>query len=727
MPQARTRALATLLRGGIALAAQFMALFGSAAQAGSLDRAAVEALFPPPLVVGERGTSLPVWPVFRRAGAQLELQAHVFETIDLEPVSGYGGKPSNLLVVMDRDGSFRDVRLLSHSEPIFKSEAGSATLNNFAAQYKGLSLNHSIQVLGPKAQRVQTETTATLHGVLAGTVSALAIDKSILESAAQVAQARLREARGEAADAAPTALRGPNDRYRKSGFNALASAKLVQPILLSNRQVEAAFKGTPGASRDAEGTIRPEVAAIDAWVVLPGLPQAGRNLLDPTGWMQVRQLREDGVDTLLLLDGGRYRFAAASAPEQPRAATLSLRQGERGFALREQPYEHGLALSGQRSGVAVDAAVRLFAIAPAADGTRLDILQPLTLAVSVLRGSDEAAQRAVASFEQRFEIPGAADYQPAREWPAWMAAWSQRGSDLLILGLGLLMLTIVLLRQRWLAASTRRLAVFRAAYLVFTLGFVGWWAQGQLTILSLTSAIEAGVAGRSLDFLLADPMAVVLWAFTGITLLVWGRGTFCGWLCPFGALQELAAMIVQRLGLRRFKLRRALDQRLKLVKYALLSMIVGASVVSAAVTEQIVEIEPFKTSITMYFQRDWPYLLWAIGCIGIGVLVHRGYCRYVCPLGAALAIAGRLRVWGWIPRRAECGSPCQTCRHRCEYQAIEPAGKVQYDECFQCLDCVEIHEDAAVCLPLVREQRARVIPIVSLPVSLPASILGATS
>ncbi len=704
--------IVSLLRCALLL---LLALSGALAAAGTLERAAVEAMFPPPLVVGERGTALPVWPIFRRAGAQLELQAHVFETVDLEPVAGYGGSPSNLLVVMDRDGSFRDVRLLSHSEPIFKSAEGNATLQRFAAQYQGLSINHQIQVLTHKAQRVQTDTSATLHGVLAGTVSAMAIDKSILESAAQVAQARLREARGEASGAVPARHRGPNDRYRKSGFNALAAARLVQPLLFSNRQAEAAFKGTPAAGRDTEGTIRPDNAAIDAWVLLPGLPQAGRNLLDPESWMQVRQLREDGAALLMLLDGGRYPFMAAPDPLRPRSATLAVQQQGREFVLKETAVRIGLALSGQRSGVAENAVPRLFAAVPAADGTQLDIAQPMTLRIRLQRGDDDPAQRGVASFEQRLEIPGVAQYLPQREWPAWMAAWSQRGADLAILGAGLLVLTWLLARQRWTSARPGRLAALRTAYLVFTLVFIGWWAQGQLTILTLTSAIEAGVAGRALDFLLADPLAVVLWAFTGVTLLVWGRGTFCGWLCPFGALQELLALLARALGLRQHRLRRVWDQRLKLLKYALLAAIVGAAGVSAALTEQLVEIEPFKTSISMYFQRDWPYVLFALLCAGAGTLVFRGYCRYVCPLGAALAILGRLRLVGWIPRRAECGTPCQTCRHRCDYQAIEPSGAVQYDECFQCLDCVAIHDDPKRCLPLVRG--ARVIPIVALPVN----------
>ncbi len=58
------------------------------------------------------------------------------------------------------------------------------------------------------------------------------------------------------------------------------------------------------------------------------------------------------------------------------------------------------------------------------------------------------------------------------------------------------------------------------------------------------------MAGRSLAFLLHDPMTVALWAFVLVSLLLWGRGTFCGWLCPFGALQEFAGKLARLCGCR---------------------------------------------------------------------------------------------------------------------------------------------------------------------------------
>ena len=170
------------------LAAAVLVLFSSSGLAGTLNKAQVEAMFPPPWLVGEMLGHLPVWPVFTRTGPGPELQNYVFETVDLEPVAGYGGKPVNVMVVMDRDGAFVTSRLLSHMEPIFRSETGTAQLNGFAQQYKGVTVHHQVHVLGAKAQRVVTPTIATLHGVVAGTVSANAIDRSIMESAAQVAQ-----------------------------------------------------------------------------------------------------------------------------------------------------------------------------------------------------------------------------------------------------------------------------------------------------------------------------------------------------------------------------------------------------------------------------------------------------------------------------------------------------------------------------------------------------------
>lgn len=289
--------------------------------------------------------------------------------------------------------------------------------------------------------------------------------------------------------------------------------------------------------------------------------------------------------------------------------------------------------------------------------------------------------------------------------PDWVSQWKLRQNEIAILLAGLALLSVALFAQKRFSANARWLRVLRTTYLLFTLGFIGWYAQGQLTIVNITAAIESLASGDDLSFLMNDPISVILWLFVGVTLLIWGRGTFCGWLCPFGALQELISLLSNAIGLRQRRVRAALDAKLKWIKYGVLAVIIVSLFVAPNFAGWAVEIEPFKTAISLYFMRAWPYVLWAVACLALTVFTYRGYCRYICPLGAALASVNFLSRWAWIPRRSSCGTPCQTCRHRCEYQAIDQSGKINYRECFQCLDCVSIYQDDHRCLPLIQQRK----------------------
>ena len=699
------------------------ALLPHTAAAGVLTRAQLQQQFGDSLTVGEQLTALPVWPVFHKyqtAEGRNALHAYVFETVDIEPVAGYGGKPINIMVVMNPAGKFLNVVLLSHNEPIFQETSRNKLLADFAAQYIDLTVAHQIQVLTPKAKREFDDQKATLHGVSAGTVSAMAMDRTVMEAAAQVAYARLGDApvgldaRGnnpdlesDKAKARAAQSKGPDDKFERLGFNELVVAKLVQPVSRTNREVQARFSGTPGEGQDAEARLQPNNAALEMMVMLPGLPHVGRNVLDAPGWREVRAWRESGRGLIAVLDASRYPVVGSRDASSGRIARLVAVQGANRFDVTELPYKHGLRVSGQRSGVGSNAVMRLFATEPAKPGqVSLDLAQPITLEFNVSRASAAPGQaRLEVQWTHEINIPNIAKWQPVRETPGWWRIWDQRKWDLAILMAGLIILSIALAYQKWLSASQKRLTTYRIIYLVFTLVFIGWAAQGQLTIVNITSLASALLEGRSGEFLLSDPMAIVLWGFVGITLLVWGRGTFCGWLCPFGAFQELLSFAAKAVGLKPKQFHRRVDAILKNFKYVVLAAIAIAVVVGGPWADKIVEIEPFKTSISMGFQREWPYVAWAVACLGLSLLVFRGYCRYVCPLGAALAVMGKLRLWKWIPRRAECGTPCQTCRHGCSYQAITPVGKIDYDECFQCLDCVTDYQDDKRCLPLILDRK----------------------
>ncbi len=677
----------------------------------TLEKSDVDNYLSNKYLVGDIHPQVPVWPLFTRdpadANVKPTLVGYAFESVDFEPVRGYGGKPVNILVAIDTEGNFLLSKLLDHREPLFRSEAGIAKLTEFAAQYVGITVRHETHLQNFRARTSHDEKRAYLHGIQAGTVTAKAIDRTILQSAASVARAHEDAAKtgnilGEGDSVAITRGNLRNVEVKPLSWEQLLARRMVEPMSLTRGQIEQAFAGTRAAGADKQAASAPDDVALQFHLALASLPQIGRNLLDDEGWRLLVANMRDSQALVVSESGPLFRMMYESqriVDDLP----FVLKQDGKTIMLRSIAYDKGLAVPGYPSATRVHVLI-------VDSATPLDSTRPFELSFRIgRRFGTFPNQIAYAEFAMPYRFHGWRMALSNALDADWVEAWGKRSAEIAVLLAGLAVLGIALLRQRVTAASGRRLKIFRIGYLLFTLGFIGWFAQGQLSIVNITASIEALAAGNDLSFLLADPMTVILWIFVGVTLLVWGRGSFCGWLCPFGAFQELVSLIATRLGLKRRRLRASIDRPLKRIKYLVLAAVIATIWLAPASTEIAVEVEPFKTAISLYFARDWPYVGWAVGLLALSIVVYRGYCRYICPLGAALAVFDPLRRWGWIARRDACGTPCQTCRHRCEYQAIAPAGKVAYSECFQCLDCVAIYHDDTQCLPLIQERKRRVI------------------
>jgi transcriptional regulator of nitric oxide reductase len=655
------------------------------AQAGVLTRADLTQRFPAPLMVGERAADLPVWPLFKQNATAVELVGYVFESADLAPIPGFAGVPLNLLVAINADGVFSDVQVLSHHEPVFLDGLGEAPLRQFVAQFKGLSLKQNISIGGGHA-RVPDVAHAYIDGVSKATASVRIINQTVLAAALNVARQKL--GFGAARDPAQIARVKP-DSYRPLTLQQMLDQGLLLQGRITNREAEQLFSGSEGAGLDVEALAQPDERLIDIYVGLASVPAIGRNLLKAADWRKLQGRLEPDDHALIVIASGRYPimgedFVRGSVPDR-----ILLRQDQLPIDMRDLDLDVKLALPLKADSVMLLRVIGQAGLDPAG---AMDIVLPLTRSKGIVY-----PERITREFKMQYRLPADLLILPEGESKSWRGIWAQRSTELGVLAAGLLVLSAGLLLQKRLVAGGARLAWFRRSYLLFTVLFIGYYAQGQLSIVNLTGVLQALLAGRSLEFLLFDPMTVVLWAFVLVSLLLWGRGTFCGWLCPFGALQELAARLGRLLRIPQVRLHGRLDAQLKRVKYVLLAVILASVFVPGQWTDRLVELEPFKTAITLAFMRSWPFVLYAGALLLASTMVYKSYCRYLCPFGAALALLGRFRLLNWIPRYQECGTPCQTCRHRCDYQAIEPAGKVVYEECFQCLDCVAIYESEQKC------------------------------
>ena len=174
---------------------------------------------------------------------------------------------------------------------------------------------------------------------------------------------------------------------------------------------------------------------------------------------------------------------------------------------------------------------------------------------------------------------------------------------------------------------------------------------------------------------------------TVLSTVLWGR-LYCGRMCAFGALTQLMDTIVPATWRR--ELPAQLERRAAAIKYVVL----GSAIVYFIVTRD--------RSIYRYIEPFWMFsfhgtlVMW----IGLGALlvatvfVRNLYCRFFCPVGAALGVLSNLTVFR-IKRWKECNT-CKTCEKACQWGAIQ-GPRIIKSECVRCDDCERLYMDEQKC------------------------------
>lgn len=641
--------------------------------------------------VGTRDPKYPVWPLLDGR----DIVGYVFETSDLVNIPGFTGTPINMAITMDDEGTFKDVRLISQSEPVFVNGLGVEPLDAFLKQYQGKSIHNNIKVSVPH-QRMDREGANTyIDGVTKASVSVRIINETILNAALKVAREKM-------ADQIPTeAAQVRRDVVRSMTWQQLLDRGYVQHLHLTNGQMEAAFAGTRFAGIDPDALSTPAQAFIDLYFAQVNVPTIGASILSPKAWQQLGLTLEDTDEALLVMSTGPKSFKGEVFIPGAVPDTLAVRQGDFPINLRNQVFDVEL-----QPGAPAFSEIELYRI-DRRSGFDPGVPWKLSLRVPRSRGFylEEAISR---DFTTDYSLPADFFFTPEKDASEpWLAVWKSQVWVLAVLVLSLAALTWALVRHKTYTTHKGLLTWSRPLFLAFALVFIGWYAQAQLSIVTVLALVKMIRVPGGFSFLLYDPASLILWIYVLATLVIWGRGAFCGWLCPFGALQELVARAAALLGVHPWQLDDATDRKLSWLKYAVLGVLVCGTLAMPAWAERLAEVEPFKTSITLGFIREWPYVVYALALVAGGAILYKGFCRFLCPLGAALALPSFLRNPSWLPRRAECGSPCQLCRKKCEYGAIAPDGRIRYAECRQCLDCEAIYHDGHRCPPLVLASRRR--------------------
>lgn len=258
----------------------------------------------------------------------------------------------------------------------------------------------------------------------------------------------------------------------------------------------------------------------------------------------------------------------------------------------------------------------------------------------------------------------------------------------------------------WLGAN-KWLLIRRVSQLGFLALFMAgplfglWIVKGTLAssltldILPLTDplmALQGLLAGHVMELTAFIGVAIVLAAYA-----ILGGRTYCSWVCPVNMITDLASWLRRLLGLREGI---SMDRRLR---YWILGGVLVASAASGAIVWEFVNpvtmLHRGLVTLSLFGAGAALFITLAVFLFDLGV-ASRGWCGFLCPVGAFYGLVGQKSVVRVVARRRDACDNCNDCFAICpERQVIAPAlrGKAKNAspvilsrDCTNCGRCIDV-------------------------------------
>ncbi len=173
-------------------------------------------------------------------------------------------------------------------------------------------------------------------------------------------------------------------------------------------------------------------------------------------------------------------------------------------------------------------------------------------------------------------------------------------------------------------------------------------------------------------------------ALMGIALV--SGAWFCGWLCPFGLVQEWLGKIGNRLFGKKLKVPQKIERSLVFLRYILLIVGMAGLLFLGILSSPYATFLGALTGMTTYITVT-AWILLALFLLA-SIFIDRPFCRYFCTEGARYGLLSLGRLFTIKRDSANCIS-CGACDRACPMQVkISTKKQVRNAQCINCMECI---------------------------------------
>lgn len=592
---------------------------------------------------------------------------------DIVDVKAYSGQPLITLIGLDTEGTISGAQLVKHSEPILLVGIPVQELHDFIAFYQGKAATARV-VVGTSSDKKALQ----VDIISGATVTALAQNQTILKTARTVGV--------EVGVVDISAARPGHFIIEETPWTW---QQLVDEKVFGRLTVTEAQMGVP----DPKGNF------VDLWYTIADSPQIGMAILGKGTYRHLSEQLESNEHLFVVFGNGSNSFKGSAFVRGGIFDRVRIVQGLRELVFRDTDYENISRVRAEGAPAFKEGAVFI------SRGAQIDPGQKFEMVFLGSRYDKRTAySREFREFKATHKLPSSVYVSEGGDLDEamYVQAWRNRATDAVIVIVFLLLVIGVFSLRRWSTAHEGRLKAIHVVAMTFSVVVIGFYMHAQPSVTQLLTLVDSVVHEWRWELFASAPILFTLWIFTAFVSVIWGRGVFCGWVCPYGALTELINKVAIRLGIRQFE--PSSQGIYGSLRYLIFIGLIPVFLYSPILGEKLAEIEPFKTTFLVSpWSRHIGFIAWWGFLLAISIVIYRPFCRFLCPLGAGLAIFGSFRFSG--PRRRQFCSKCTICTKRCEPQAIRSDGTINPRDCLSCMECEANYRNDEVCPPLVALSR----------------------